>query len=65
LSATAANKLSPRSTACVFLGYPTDHRGYRCLDLTTRRVITSRHVVFDEHSACSFGWWLIAGAGLF
>ena len=33
---------------CVHLGYPADHRGYRCLDLQTRRVITSRHVVFDE-----------------
>jgi histone deacetylase 1/2 len=51
LSATAPHKLSPRSTACVFLGYPSSHRGYRCLDMATRRVITSRHVVFDE---CTF-----------
>ncbi|KAK1648574.1 hypothetical protein QYE76_066379 [Lolium multiflorum] len=48
LSATAPHKLSPRSTACVFLGYPCSHHGYRCLDMSTRRVITSRHVVFDE-----------------
>ena len=48
LSATAPHKLSPRSTACVFLGYPSSHRGYRCLDISTRRVITSRHIVFDE-----------------
>lgn len=33
---------------CVLLGYPADHRSYRCLDLATRHVITSRHVVFDE-----------------
>lgn len=46
--ATAAHKLAPRSVACVLLGYPPDHRGYRCLDLDSRRVITSRHVVFDE-----------------
>ena len=32
------------------MGYPADHRGYRCFDLTTRRVITSRHVIFDEHT---------------
>jgi histone deacetylase 1/2 len=32
----------------VFLGYPSSHRGYRCLDLSTRRIITLRHVVFDE-----------------
>jgi hypothetical protein len=37
-----------RSTICVFIGYPADHRGYRCYNLTIGRVITSRHVVFDE-----------------
>ena len=48
LQATSSHKLAPRSTACVFLGYPPDHKGYRCFDLTTRRIIISRHVVFDE-----------------
>lgn len=48
LQATSAHKLAPRSTACVFLGYPSSHKGYRCLDLSTRRIIVSRHVVFDE-----------------
>src|SRR6185503_6133003 len=24
------------------------HKGYRCFDLTSRRVLISRHVVFDE-----------------
>jgi hypothetical protein len=32
----------------VFLDYPNDHRGYWCIDLASRHVITSRHVVFDE-----------------
>jgi hypothetical protein len=50
LSATASHKLAPRSTACVFLGYPSSHKGYRCLDLVTKRIIISRHVVFDETS---------------
>ena len=49
-SATAPHKLAPRSTACVFLGYPASHRGYRCPDLTTHRIIISRHVIFDEHT---------------
>jgi hypothetical protein len=45
---TAPHKLSPRSTQCVFLSYSTDHKGYRCLDLPTNRLIVSRHVVFNE-----------------
>ncbi|KAJ9564595.1 LOW QUALITY PROTEIN: hypothetical protein OSB04_000561, partial [Centaurea solstitialis] len=47
-SPTSPHKLAPRSTACVYLGPSTDHRGYRCLDLITQKVIISRHVVFDE-----------------
>jgi hypothetical protein len=49
-SATTPHKLSPRSTRCVFLGYSSDRKGYRCLDLSTNRLIVSRHVVFDEAS---------------
>jgi hypothetical protein len=48
LSATAAHKLSPRSVACVFLGYPIDTKGYRRYNPDTNRVITFRHVYFDE-----------------
>jgi hypothetical protein len=47
LTATTAHKLAPRSFLCAFLGYSPDHKGCRCLDLATNRVIISRHVVFD------------------
>ena len=50
LSATAPHKLAPRTTACVFLGYPSNHRGYRCLDLATHKIIISRHLIFDENT---------------
>ncbi|KAJ9545573.1 hypothetical protein OSB04_025280 [Centaurea solstitialis] len=47
-SPTSPHKLAPRSSACVYLRPSTDHRGYRCLDLITQKVIISRHVTFDE-----------------
>jgi hypothetical protein len=48
LSTSAAHKLALRSTRCVFLGYSTDHKGYRYLDLSTNCIIISRHVAFAE-----------------
>lgn len=48
LNNATIHKLSPRSSQCIFLGYPTQHRGYRCFDLNTKRIIISRHVIFDE-----------------
>ncbi|KAJ0775601.1 putative RNA-directed DNA polymerase [Helianthus annuus] len=47
-SATQPHKLHHRSMRCIFLGYPPDFRGYRCLDPTTGKVHISRHVTFDE-----------------
>lgn len=49
IEATTVHKLSLRSLACVFLGYPSDHRGYQCYDVATGRVYTSRNITFVEH----------------
>jgi hypothetical protein len=48
LASTAPHKLAPSSTRCVFLGYSSDHKGYRCPNLTSHRILISHHVVFDE-----------------
>src|SRR5690606_29702732 len=45
----ASNKLDSRSTPCIFLGYPTTQSAYFCLDITTTRIYTSRHVIFHEY----------------
>jgi hypothetical protein len=42
------HKLSFRSKQCVFLGYNTQHKGYKCLDVATGRVYISCDVVFDD-----------------
>ncbi|WVZ55007.1 hypothetical protein U9M48_005726 [Paspalum notatum var. saurae] len=55
LTTTAQHKLAPRSIACVFLGYPSSHKGYRCLDLSSRRVIISCHVAL----CCNNTWQLV------
>lgn len=44
LLSTACRKLSPRSTTCVFLGYPSSHKGYRGYDASSQRVILCREM---------------------
>lgn len=44
------HKLSPHSAPCIFLRYPSNHRGYQCFNLATHQIIISRHVTFDVHS---------------
>ena len=41
-------KLEFRSKQCVFLGYSSIHKGYKCLHILTNRVYISRDIVFDE-----------------
>jgi histone deacetylase 1/2 len=41
-------KLAFRSIRCVFLGYSSLHKGFKCLEPSSGRVYISRDVVFDE-----------------
>ena len=43
------HKLEPRSLPCIFLGYSTKQKGYKCLYLPTGHLYISKHVVFHEH----------------
>jgi hypothetical protein len=42
------NKLQPRSVPCLFLGYNTLHKGYKCLHLPTNRLYISRDVFTES-----------------
>ncbi|CAI7879171.1 unnamed protein product [Closterium sp. NIES-53] len=43
-----ADKLSPRAVPCVFLGFPPDAPGWQFYHPTSRRVLSSQDVTFDE-----------------
>ncbi|CAI7896714.1 unnamed protein product, partial [Closterium sp. NIES-54] len=44
----SADKLSPRAVPCVFLGFPPDAPGWQFYHPTSRRVLSSKDVTFDE-----------------
>ncbi|CAI7858911.1 unnamed protein product [Closterium sp. NIES-54] len=44
----SADKLSPRAVPCVFLGFPPDVPGWQFYHPTSRRVLSSQDVTFDE-----------------
>ncbi|CAI7913111.1 unnamed protein product [Closterium sp. NIES-54] len=44
----SANKLSPRAVPCVLLGFPPDAPGWQFYHPTSRRVLSSQDVTFDE-----------------
>ncbi|CAI7918898.1 unnamed protein product [Closterium sp. NIES-53] len=46
--APGANKLSPRTRACIFLGFPLDASGWVFYDLVTYEFFASQDVTFDE-----------------
>ncbi|CAI7803623.1 unnamed protein product [Closterium sp. NIES-54] len=45
---TSAEKLSSRAVPCVFLGFPPDTPGWQFYHPTSRRVLSSQDVTFDE-----------------
>ncbi|CAI7917269.1 unnamed protein product [Closterium sp. NIES-53] len=46
--ALSADKLSPRAVPCVFLGFSPDAPGWQFYHPTSRRVLSSQDVTFDE-----------------
>ncbi|CAI7776637.1 unnamed protein product [Closterium sp. NIES-54] len=48
----SADKLSPRAAPCVFLGFPLDAPGWQFYHPTSRRVLSSQDVTFDESVPC-------------
>ncbi|CAI7867696.1 unnamed protein product [Closterium sp. NIES-53] len=44
----SADKLSSRAVPCVFLGFPPDEPGWQFYHPTSRRVLSSQDVTFDE-----------------
>ena len=43
------DKLDPRGIPCLFVGYPSQQKGYRLLNLITNQYFVSRDVLFYEH----------------
>lgn len=43
-----SNKLQPRSTQCIFMGFFIGYKGVICYEKQTGRLIVPRHVIHDE-----------------
>lgn len=47
IPSTSRNKLQHRPPSCVFLGFTPNNRGYKCYELSSRKIFISRHVIFE------------------
>ncbi|CAI7920342.1 unnamed protein product [Closterium sp. NIES-53] len=52
---TSTDKLSSRAVPCFFLGFPPDAPGWQFYHLTSRRVLSSQDVTFDESGPAPSG----------
>jgi len=43
-----SNKLQPKTSTCIFLGYARQYKGYFCFSIRTNYFFITRHVLFDE-----------------
>jgi hypothetical protein len=42
------SKLDPKVKKCIFIGYSLEQKGYRCFNLSIRKLQMNRDVMFDE-----------------
>jgi hypothetical protein len=47
------SKIDKKAVRCIFVGYNSQRKGWKCCDPLTGKCYTSRNVVFDEASS----WW--------
>ena len=43
-------KFDTKSDECIFLGYSTRRKAYKCLNINTNKFVESENVNFDEHA---------------
>jgi len=48
---SSRTKLDPKAKKCIFVGYDSYRKGWRCMDPETKKFVTSRDIVFDEISS--------------
>jgi hypothetical protein len=42
------SKLDPKAKKCIFIGYSSEQKGYRCFNPSTQKLQVSKDVVFNE-----------------
>ena len=43
-----SNKLQPKTSQCIFLWYPLEYKSYLCFNMSSAKLFTSRHVIFNK-----------------